>query len=104
MLALVSNELNSIPRKVWHAAPNHWLNATIRQVSRLMAMGADKNAKNANGETPLHIAADHGHVETVTALVMHGADKEATDANGDTPLHYAASNGHEETVETLQDL
>jgi hypothetical protein len=31
------------------------------------------------GATPLHLAADNGHVESVVALCEHGANKEATD-------------------------
>jgi ankyrin repeat protein len=67
----------------------------------LVALGADMEAKTAAGETPLHSAASHGHVEAVKALVALGADMEAKGAVGATPLHTAAANGHVEAVMAL---
>ena len=65
----------------------------------MMAMGADKNAKNAKGETPLHFAADHVLLAMVKTLVRLGVDKEAKTAPGETPLHYAA---RRQTTHTLR--
>ena len=49
------------------------------------------NAINANGESPLMLAAIKGQLETVAALIKRDADVNKT---GWTPLHYAASKGH----------
>ena len=49
------------------------------------------NALNANGESPLMLAAIKGQLETVAALIKRDADVNKT---GWTPLHYAASKGH----------
>ena len=43
----------------------------------MVQLGADKEAKSAGGQTPLHIAAIEGHVQAIKALVQLGADKEA---------------------------
>ena len=43
----------------------------------LVELDADKEAKTANGWTPLHYAAVSGHVDAVTVLVQMGVDKEA---------------------------
>jgi FOG: Ankyrin repeat len=64
----------------------------------LLKHGADPNAVNARGETPLHIAArgdEHtigsGNYAVVSILVKHGADVNARDKDGNTPLHYAVA-------------
>lgn len=43
-------------------------------VLRLLYRGADPNAENAAGWTPLHIAVQIGSVEVVRAIVSHGGD------------------------------
>lgn len=68
-------------------------------------LGADVNATDNNEWTPLHLAAQNGHVEAVYFLGEElGADVNAKDRNERTPLHLAAKYGHRETVTLLQDL
>jgi ankyrin repeat protein len=67
-------------------------------------LGADKEAADAEGSTPLHVAAHQGHVPVVKTLIELGADKEASTAEGSTPLHVAAWRGHVEVVKTLVEL
>lgn len=43
-----------------------------------------------DGQTPLHWAAEKGHVSVVELLMTSGASIEAEDAFGRTPLHWAA--------------
>lgn len=50
--------------------------------------------------TALHLAATHGHTETVTALLVGGAQIEAVWA-GYTALHVATNDGYKETVNAL---
>jgi ankyrin repeat protein len=49
------------------------------------------NVLNANGESPLMLAAIKGDLDMVAALIKKDADVNKT---GWTPLHYAASKGH----------
>jgi hypothetical protein len=65
------------------------------------AKGTDVNAKDENGQTPLHIAICGGQREEVELLIAKGADINAKDNSGQTPLHYAAVLGQKEVVELL---
>lgn len=65
--------------------------------------GADVNARNKDGLTPLIAAADKGHLEVVKFLVEKGADVNAKDNNGRTPLIAAAPLGYLEMVKFLVD-
>src|SRR6218665_1720686 len=60
-----------------------------KSVTALLTYPAlDVNLRNANGETPLMLAALRGRLEWVQALVKRGA---AINQDGWTPLHYACS-------------
>jgi ankyrin repeat protein len=62
-------------------------------VELLIAAGADVNAKDEGGQTPLHKAASGGHKEIVELLIAKGADVNAKISDGfhkgDTPLDNA---------------
>ena len=72
-----------------------WLceNATIgnlKGVEACLRMQAEPNVPDANGETPLHLAARHGHPGIVRRLIEAGADPALGNPRGETPLHVAA--------------
>lgn len=48
----------------------------------LLENGADANTKPFWGGTPLHLAAQHGHIGIACALVKSGASVDAVDADG----------------------
>ncbi|KAF2789214.1 ankyrin, partial [Melanomma pulvis-pyrius CBS 109.77] len=57
-------------------------------INMLINEGADPNAINNKGETPLHISVRTGRdYETARRLVAHGADICRADKDGRTPLH-----------------
>jgi len=70
----------------------------IEAVKQHLAAGADVNAKNRGGVTPLLMAADKGHKEIAELLISKGADVRRGYV---TPLHRAAYHGHKEIVELL---
>ena len=65
--------------------------AGVEHVAACLASGADIKARDGNGETPLHWAAESNkNPAVITALLAAGADIEARGARGRTPLHLAA--------------
>ncbi|TDA41701.1 MAG: hypothetical protein DSO07_03190 [Thermoproteota archaeon] len=73
----------------------------LEKVKELLDRGADVNAKDIFGDTPLHIAARNGHLDIVKLLLERGADVNARNESGDTPLTAAAANGHLDVVRFL---
>ena len=79
----------------------------IEAAKQAIADGADVNAKDRGGATPLHQAAFNafhqaalsGHKETVELLIAKGADVNAKDDKGRTPLDRAV--GYSEIVALL---
>ena len=60
-------------------------------VLALLRAGADVNARNHAGDTPLHHAVSQGNPFHVAVLLNAGADVNALNESGDSPLHEAAS-------------
>lgn len=73
----------------------------LEEVRGLLEEGADPNARDERGLTPLHVACTKGNVELVKLLLEHGADPNAVGGAGLTPLHVAAYSGHQGVVEVL---
>lgn len=59
------------------------------------------NTRDPEGFTPLHAAAERGHVHCIKVLVKCGAAINAKDLNGRRPIHIAAAKGHDKTVKAL---
>ena len=60
----------------------------------LIQNGANVNAGNYSGSTPLHLAALKGHLDFLKVLIHNGADVNAVDLDKRTSLHKAAEYGH----------
>jgi len=73
----------------------------IEAVKQHLAAGADVNAKDDWGKTPLYVAALGGHKEIAELLIAKGADVNAKVDGGVTTLQLAASRGHKELAELL---
>jgi ankyrin repeat protein len=75
----------------------------VEEVSRLVSVGADVDAKGSSGWTPLHWASLKGHVQVVNELVEHGADTEVRSDDGWTALHFTCVQGNPAVVKELRD-
>ena len=70
----------------------------ILQMQALLAKGAEVNARNAHGWTPLHVAAAGGDPAVIALLLQHGADVHAQSHIGTTPLDNATTRGGRKAV------
>ena len=70
-------------------------------VSALLDRGADVNAAEADGATPLHFAAEADDLALIDALLEAGASVNAKNRFNVTPLELAAQNGDRAAVERL---
>lgn len=70
-------------------------------LAALADRGAELNARETDGGTALHIAAEYGHAECVTLLLDRGARADARNNNDATALHLAAEYSHLEIVRAL---
>lgn len=74
----------------------------IKKVQTLITQGVDVNARDKEGWTPLHFAAELGHTGICQLLIHAGADIHAQSSKFDqTALHLAADNGALECCKTL---
>jgi len=63
--------------------------------------GPDAISKDPGKGSPLHAAANYGHLDVVRLLVSRGANIEVQDTTRHTPLMYAAFEGHIDIVRYL---
>ncbi len=56
------------------------------------------------GLSPLHLAAQGGHLDAMELLLAAGADINAVDARGFTPLHFVICYGPKQFFDPLPDL
>jgi hypothetical protein len=83
--------------ELWWVANEGALDA----VQDILEQGADPNATDVDGETPLHAAARRGDSDIVAALLAHGAAPGALALYDTTPLHVSV---REQRIESTRRL
>lgn len=94
----VSFDPSEIPESEMHKAArcNDW-----KKIIFLYNQGNKVDSYDNKAQTPLHIAAIYGYIETAMILLQRRANPNARCKLGKTPLHLAAEHGHEDMVELL---
>ena len=68
-----------------------------------IAVSIDIATRDADGRTPLHLAAFHGYIATVRQLLQQEAEVNARDDQQRTPGHWSSFKGHLNVVKALVD-
>jgi len=87
-------------RKIWRPDDPK---AALKAVTLLLDAGADINAADQKGTTPLNLAARTGALEMVRLLIDRGGDINAATTDGRSPLLNAQWKGHTKIVALLLD-
>ena len=73
-------------------------------IELLVSHGADVNATQAGGFTPIFSAAAANRIDLVEMLMEHGANPRHTSDQGNTPADIAREHGHAELADWLDSL
>lgn len=74
---------------------------SVKIAASLLARGADPNARQQSGFTPLHTAAKNGDAELLKLLLAYGANARAANGKGETPAALARESGHHDIAALL---
>jgi SH3/ankyrin repeat-containing protein len=64
-------------------------NGLVKHVEQLLYYGAEINAQNVNGNTPLHVCAVNGRGDCAQVLLYRGAVATVFNKQGQTPVQVA---------------
>jgi len=95
--ALSTNPMSNMPL---HAACS--ISHRKEVLEPLLESGAEINARQHGGYTPLHSAAANGNLEFIKLLLAHGADAAITCDSGETPLQVAEKQKKADAVALLR--
>ncbi len=87
---ILSSDVNEVTVKTVEVSPlcKAVANGNAEEVNRLIASGADVNAKS-NGMQPIHYAAKYNRVEIIKVLITAGSEIHTTCDQGYTALRLA---------------
>eukprot|EP00697_Spironema_sp_BW2_P002457 gnl/Spiro4/13272_TR7049_c0_g1_i1.p1 gnl/Spiro4/13272_TR7049_c0_g1~~gnl/Spiro4/13272_TR7049_c0_g1_i1.p1 ORF type:complete len:225 (+),score=39.47 gnl/Spiro4/13272_TR7049_c0_g1_i1:241-915(+) len=99
-------DLDSTDSSVYGRTPLHWAccqNADPSIAIFLLERGADPNALDEYGESPLFYACRYGHADLVRALIECGADVNLSNKHNQQARHLARSHSHLHIVRILME-
>jgi len=99
----INYTMDCIPENCLHIASS-WGRTRIAKLLLLHGAQVDTATDNRyiRGWTPLHFAADNGHLDMVRLLVKHGAPTRVKCQGGETPLDLAVTRNHTSVVQFLR--
>lgn len=77
-------------------------NGLVQHLEHLLFYGADMNARNASGNTPLHVCAVNSQESCARLLLFRGADRDALNYANQTPYQVAVIAGNLELADIIQ--
>ncbi|CAG5102090.1 Similar to Shank3: SH3 and multiple ankyrin repeat domains protein 3 (Rattus norvegicus) [Cotesia congregata] len=78
-------------------------NNLVRHLDHLLYYGADMNARNASGNTPLHVCAvNNTDASCIRTLLFRGAQKDSLNYANQTPYQVAVIAGNMELAEVIK--
>jgi ankyrin repeat protein len=98
-------ELNTAARHPFHVTALHAALAGPEPgiAAVLIAAGAEVNARQQGGFTPLHTTAHSGLLELTRLLLLNGADPTLANDAGQTPAAIAREHHHPDVLQLLED-
>src|SRR6185436_6440011 len=88
----------------YNVMANASVDLKILGIDLLLAHGADINAKDDTGATPLHLAAVWGDPKIIAALLDRNADPQAKNSSHQTPLESIRSLNDTPPVHQIREL
>ncbi|KAJ8647548.1 hypothetical protein MRB53_000571 [Persea americana] len=100
--------MNSSKDTFVHLAATEGQTEVVRKLLKLTKendMGAGAPLANVTGNTPLHLAAAHGHEETCRSIIEEAPEMGAArNVDGETPIFVAALSGSKKAFSTLSSM
>jgi len=85
-----------------HTIHDYATDGRADEIAALCALAPEViNQKDEYGFTPLHLAADRGHLGVVSLLLQNGADPSIKDSDEQTAIELARCAEHSEIVQML---
>lgn len=104
LLLPLTRDVNEQARNPQAVAALHAATAMrdARMVEALLRAGATADLPQADGFTPLHVAASHGDAPIVALLLLFGADPRRRNDKGRDAVSMASDSGHDWPAERLE--
>ncbi|XP_034938575.1 putative ankyrin repeat protein RF_0381 [Chelonus insularis] len=85
-------------RTFLHHVSKNWNLQTARKMELLLEYGADIEAIDNHGWTPLSLVCNHNNHKAIKFFLKHGADPNHTDSKNRTPLHIAVKQVYAQNI------
>ncbi|KAJ1530379.1 hypothetical protein ONE63_005288 [Megalurothrips usitatus] len=88
----------------WQEVHQACRNGLVVHLEHLLSYGADMNAKNASGNTPLHVCAVNNQDSSARMLLFRGCQRDALNYANQSPYQVAVIAGNLELAEVIQNF